>query len=807
MHIPYKPAVVSCLLGMLSFPIMGCGGSAGSNNTPASPGAPSITWSTPAPIQYGASLSSVQLDATSSVPGAFTYLPAAGSVLQAGSQKLTATFTPTDTTAYSTATASVQLTVGQATPVITWAPLSAITQGTALGAAQLDATANVPGTFSYSPAGGTVLPTGTQQLTASFAPADATDYASVTAHDSLTVTPAPASAPTVIWSTPAPIQYGTALSNVQLDATASVPGSFVYSPAAGAVLPAGPQKLTAIFTPSDTTAYTTATSTVQLTVTQSPSVLTWGALSAIQQGTALSGVQLDATANVTGTFAYSPAAGTVLPAGTQQLTVTFTPSNTTNYTSAVAQNSLTVNSGGTSGTTPVNGACGPANGTTASAAPSTGLCTAGTASAVTGAGPWTWQCTGSNGGTTSSCTVSPPTPEGVSAFLQTLGINTHLSYPGTSYYGQPQNVIAALQYLGINTIRDQPPAYTSDPRTATANDAVAAAGVQFDALLLSNGPVDITDTLATTATFEQTYPGSIAAIEGPNEVNGTPVTYEGLTGTYAASIQVTQDLWSAVQANSSLNAIPVYAVTLSNGITGVRAGEKQLGDLAPYVTYGNAHIYACCSNNVWQEDMPYWLPIFEQDTPGLPMVITETGYATVTGNVDEVSAAKYNLNTFCENALNGIVQTYLYELVDQNSSATDTNAGDHYGEFHDDWTPKTGATAIHNLTTILQSAGSGTASTLLNYSVSGLPATGRTLLLGSSTAFDIAVWIDATIYDPANDTDIAAPAYSVTVNLGATFGSVTVYDPMIGTTPIATYSNVSTLNISVTDHPLIVQVN
>jgi hypothetical protein len=95
----------------------------------------------------------------------------------------------------------------------------------------------------------------------------------------------------------------------------------------------------------------------------------------------------------------------------------------------------------------------------------------------------------------------------------------------------------------------------------------------------------------------------------------------------------------------------------------------------------------------------------------------------------------------------------------------------------------------------------------LNYSVTGLPAAGRTFLLGSSTAFDLAVWIDATVYDQTNATDIAAPAYPVTVNLGATFANVAVYDPMIGTTPIATYSNVSTLSINVIDHPLIVQVN
>ncbi len=403
------------------------------------------------------------------------------------------------------------------------------------------------------------------------------------------------------------------------------------------------------------------------------------------------------------------------------------------------------------------------------------------------------------------CSVLPPAPEAASTFVQNLGINTHLGYPSTAYYGQSQNVISALQYLGINTIRDEPPGYNHDPTTTAANDAVAAAGVQLDALLVGNGPVDITDTIAETAAFEQAYPGSIAAIEGPNEINAWPITYDGITDTYAAGVQVTQDLWTAVRSNPSLQAVPVYALTVSYGITGVAAGEEQLGDLAPYVTYGNAHIYDCC--NVWQGNMLQWLPILKQDTPGMPMVITETGYTTTPSHVDELSAAKYNLNTFFENALNGIVRTYLYELVDENSSATDTNVEDYFGEFHNDWTPKTGATAIHNLTTVLKSAGSGTASTTLNYSVTGLPAAGHTFLLGSSTAFDLAVWIDATVYDPTNAIDIAAPAYSVTVNLGATFANVAVYDPMIGTTPIATYSNVSTLSISVVDHPLIVQVN
>jgi trimeric autotransporter adhesin len=403
---------------------------------------------------------------------------------------------------------------------------------------------------------------------------------------------------------------------------------------------------------------------------------------------------------------------------------------------------------------------------------------------------------------------SAPTPvaEGTSAFVQSFGINTHLGYPGTPYYDQAQRVISALQYLGIETIRDQSPAYNSDPLEATADSTVAAAGVRFDAVVPGNGPVNLAESLANMASFARANPGALAAVEGPNEINDEHITYAGLTDSYSAGVQVTRDLWTAVQSNTALKAVPVYALTLSIGIPGAVAGATELGNLSPFVTYGNVHVYACCSNNVWQKDMPYWLPVFEQATASKPTVVTETGYATMPGNVDEISAAKYNLNTFCENAFHGIAKTYLYELVDMNSSAMDAKVDDHLGEFHDDWTPKPGATAIHNLSTILQSAGSGLPSGPLNYSVRGLPSTGHTFLLGSDTSFDIAVWIDATVYDPKRDADIAAPAYSASVDLGATFSSIRVYDPLVGTAPIAAYSNLSKVKITVIDHPVIVQV-
>src|SRR5207248_3308845 len=58
-------------------------------------------------------------NATASVAGSLVYNPALGTVLNAGTQTLNTTFTPNDTTDYTTATKSVNITVNKATPSVT----------------------------------------------------------------------------------------------------------------------------------------------------------------------------------------------------------------------------------------------------------------------------------------------------------------------------------------------------------------------------------------------------------------------------------------------------------------------------------------------------------------------------------------------------------------------------------------------------------------------------------------------------------------------------------------------------------------
>jgi hypothetical protein len=263
-------------------------------------------------------------------------------VLAAGAaQTLSVTFTPTDAANYTSATASVAITVLKATPLITWPTPADIVYGTALSATQLNATANVPGAFVYTPAAGEVLAAGAAQtLSVTFTPADAANYTTATASVAITVLKA---TPVITWPTPADIIYGAALSTTQLNATANVAGSFVYSPAAGTILNAGAaQTLSVTFAPTDAANYTPATASVAITVLKATPTLTWSTPADITYGTALSASQLNATANLAGTFVYTPASGTVLSAGAARtLSVTFTPTDA-NYASATASVAITV---------------------------------------------------------------------------------------------------------------------------------------------------------------------------------------------------------------------------------------------------------------------------------------------------------------------------------------------------------------------------------------------------------------------------------------------------------------------------------
>jgi len=289
---------------------------------------PTLAWSDPAPIEWGTPLSPAQLNAKASVPGSFVYTPAEDERLRAGNHTLSVTFLPEDSRNYAAVETSTSITVHRATPSITWDPVSPIVYGTTLGPDQLNAETDIPGVFVYRPAVGAVLPAGTTQLTATFLPEDDANYAEADASASLVVEKA---IPAIEWHTPQPIEYGAAIGVQQLNARASVPGSFTYMPSSGSMLSAGTHTSTVVFAPEDTANYLSAEAAVTLVVKKATPKITWQAPEPIISGNPLSVAQLNAKASVPGKFAYIPRAGSVLPAGTHTVEATFVPADATNY--------------------------------------------------------------------------------------------------------------------------------------------------------------------------------------------------------------------------------------------------------------------------------------------------------------------------------------------------------------------------------------------------------------------------------------------------------------------------------------------
>ena len=311
---------------------------------------PVITWATPSAITYGTTLNSMQLNASSPVSGTFNYSPTSGATLSAGLHTLNEGFSPSDLSNYTTNNSVyVSLSVSKATPLITWSP-AAMVYTSNLASAQLDATANylgnvVAGNYVYTPAlNYKYSAAGSYTLSLAFTPTDTGNFSTVNATTSLVVGTPGAANQTINFSPISDQTYGNP--DITLNATASsgLPVSFIVSSGNARLSSSNIVTLTGagmVYVTANqvgSVSYNAASPvTNAFNVAAASSIVTWATPSTITYGTALNSSQLNASASysgnpLSGTWAYTPAAGSVLNAGTNTLNATFTPTDTVNYT-------------------------------------------------------------------------------------------------------------------------------------------------------------------------------------------------------------------------------------------------------------------------------------------------------------------------------------------------------------------------------------------------------------------------------------------------------------------------------------------
>jgi PKD repeat protein len=146
--------------------------------------------------------------ATTNPPGktvAILYASSPNPPTSAGSYAVSATVTDANFQGSATDT----LVVSKAAVAVLWNTPGDIVAGTPLSDAQLNATASVAGSFTYSPARGTAPARGDAQvLSVSFAPADQTNYLSASASVLLNVLNAPPIASSFPFANPSPAETG-----------------------------------------------------------------------------------------------------------------------------------------------------------------------------------------------------------------------------------------------------------------------------------------------------------------------------------------------------------------------------------------------------------------------------------------------------------------------------------------------------------------------------------------------------------------------------------------------------------------------
>ena len=141
-------------------------------------------------------------------------------------------------------------------------------------------------------------------------------------------------------------------------------------------------------------------------------------------------------------------------------------------------------------------------------------------------------------------------------FLSSLGINTHIDQGYNS-----NNYVTDLKYTGIRNIRDS----IGNLSSTVALHQQTGALVDINAGCNLSGLISAAQTLASN--------GALLSVEGPNEPNNFPITYNGQTGggtgTWLPVAQCQQALYSGVKASPALGQYPVFTVSE----VGARGGQ------------------------------------------------------------------------------------------------------------------------------------------------------------------------------------------------------------------------------------------
>ena len=416
--------------------------------------------------------------------------------------------------------------------------------------------------------------------------------------------------------------------------------------------------------------------------------------------------------------------------------------------------------------------------------------------------------------------AAPVTPKSASAFVDSIGVNTHVERGGP--YGNRTTFSNALGDLGVKHVRDG-----VDPNNPAASDYLKTLNTNLgikSTIITDWGPNSLStwgssNPLGTQLNIIRDRLGAsmIAGITGPNEPNLKPnSTWAGDTRTWM------KNLWSLTRTNSSysaLSGIPIIAPAIAGDTRAAsRTTLKSLftnagENIENYISNAAMHPYPSAGRPPEiNETIIAELTGNRELYPTKPFVVTETGYHNAVsggGAASETAAGIYAPRLFLDYfGYRGITRTFWYELFDEDfgtSGISTSNAEENFGLFRNNGSRKPAGTAVKNLVALLGGSGTPTLSAL-DYTLSNSNVR-HVLLRKSNGDYFLAVWLPTYVsrwYEiPAVDENPADQSCTLTLTSAKT---LTSYDNLDTTLSTANLGNGTTFNFTVSERVKLIKI-
>jgi hypothetical protein len=264
-------------------------------------------------------------------------------------------------------------------------------------------------------------------------------------------------------------------------------------------------------------------------------------------------------------------------------------------------------------------------------------------------------------------------------------------------------------------------------------------------------------------------------------------------------------LYNQIKGSAQTQGVTVLSPSVSQSFD-----DPQLGNLSAISDVSNLHSYFAGWNpgnsGTGGAANPGYFLQYVND-PGKPTWVTETGYWSIQApyyggyGVGQALQATYSTRAAFEWWMSGAARSYMYELVD-------TDTSHNFGLIDMAGNPKPSFYAVKNLLNLLSDRGYAFTPGSLAYSVTGSTGNVKQLLFQKHDgSFYLALWLEVAQMNGASGANINVPNQAVTVNLGSTPSAVTSYawDATGTMTPI-TMSPSQALSVSVGPNITVIKI-